>query len=112
MDIVNRSIIYCIVPILITPLIFSEYPCLSHPQNLQTTFSYPFVMDYEMQRLVVFGKSGCMPVKELLLGKTGCIRARVVVFGQSGCIQVKRVVFGQRVFVRAKVVVFGKKWLY
>ena len=51
-EIVNRSIIYCIVPILITPLIFYEYPCLSHPQNLQTTFSYPFVMDYEMQRRI------------------------------------------------------------
>ena len=36
---------------------------------------------------------------------------KVVVFGQSGCIRAKVVVFGQKLY-SGKVVVFWQKWLY
>ena len=45
-------------------------------------------------KVVLFGKIGCIPVKWFYSGKTGCLRAKVVVFGQKRLYSVKVVVFG------------------
>ena len=55
--------------------------------------------------MVVFGQSGCIPVKVVVFGK-------VVVLGQNWLYSGEIDVFGQSGGIRAKVYVFEQKWLY
>ena len=52
--------------------------------------------------MVVFGQSGCIWAKIVVLGQSGSIRAILVVFEQSGWIWARVVVFGQSCVIRAK----------
>ena len=64
--------------------------------------------------MVAFGQSGCIRGKMLhfdkvvVFGKCGCIWAKVVVFGQNDCIGAKVVVFRQVSCIRAKWLYSGK----
>ena len=59
--------------------------------------------------MAVFGQSGCVPAKAVVIGQSCCIGAKVVVFGQGGCIRVNMVELVQKWLYSGKVVVFRKK---
>ena len=89
-------------------------------------------------KVTVFGQSGFIWAKEVIIGLGGCNRAKwlyisanfvvfgqvycimaqVLVFGLSGCIWAQVVVFGQSCCIRSKVVIIGlsccnrSNWLY
>ena len=68
--------------------------------------------------MVVFGKSGCIPAKVVVIEKkwlfSGKVHVfgKVVVIGHSGCFRANMVVLGQKWLYSGKVVVFRQKWLY
>ena len=55
--------------------------------------------------MALFGQSGCIPAKVVVLGQKWLNSVNVVVFW-------KVAVFGQSGCIRGKVVVFEQKWLY
>ena len=55
--------------------------------------------------MVVFGQSGCIRAKVVVIWKVVLFGEKLLYSGKSGCICEKVCVFG-------KVVVFGQKWLY
>ena len=62
--------------------------------------------------MIVFGQKRLHLDKVVVFGQSGCIRAKVVVFGQRWLYSDKVVVFRQKLLFSGKVFVLGQKWLY
>ena len=48
----------------------------------------------------------------MVFGQSGCIRAKVVVLGQNWLYSAREVVIWKKRCIRTKSVVFERKWLY
>ena len=55
--------------------------------------------------MVVFGQSGCIRAKWVVIEQKWLFSGKLLYSGKSGCIRAKVVLSG-------KLVVFGQKWLY
>ena len=62
--------------------------------------------------MVLFGQSGCISAKVVVIVQKWLYSGKVDVIGQSGFNRSKGVLFGQSGCISAKVVVIVQKWLY